>query len=165
METKLKTRTIPFPTSHFPLPDSNFPHLKTNISPMKTSLTWKKTGLQFESTDEKGNTVVLDGNSEIGSSPMTMLLHALAGCTAADVVSILEKMQQPVSGLLVGVDAERAPEGTWPRPWAKMHLTYEVQGDVQREKALRAIELSMEKYCSVSAMLGEVAEITWELKG
>jgi putative redox protein len=131
---------------------------------MKTSLNWKKAGLQFESTDEKGNKVLLDGHSETGSSPMTMLLHALAGCTAADVVSILEKMQQPLGGLAVSVDAERAPEGIFPRPWAKLHITYEVQGNVDPGKAQRAIELSMEKYCSVSGMLGHDAEITWELK-
>lgn len=131
---------------------------------MNTTLTWQKEGLRFSSVDSHGNTVSIDGNSKTASSPMVLLLHAIAGCSAADVLVILERMHQPVAGLEVSVDGTRAPEGIFPRPWKKIHLHYKVSGAVETEKARKAIELSMEKYCSVSAMLSHDAEITWDME-
>jgi putative redox protein len=130
---------------------------------MNTILTWQKE-LLFNSVDSYGKSVVMDGNSKEASSPMVMLLHAVAGCSAADVILILEKMHQAVSGLQVLTEGTRAPEGNYPRPWSKIHLRYRISGPVEKEKAEKAVALSMEKYCSVSAMLSHDAQITWDVE-
>jgi putative redox protein len=82
---------------------------------------------------------------------METVLHALAGCAAVDMVSILEKMRQPLQGLRVEISAERAEDH--PRVFTTIQLRYLVSGDVDPKKAERAAKLSEEKFCSVSAML------------
>ncbi len=110
----------------------------------------------------EGPTVVMDSNKEKGTSPMVMLLHAEAGCTALDVISLLEKMRQPLTGLKIEVEGIKG-DGEFPRIWEKIHLRYIISGDIDPEKAHKAVELSLEKYCSVSAMLSKVAELTHEV--
>ena len=97
-----------------------------------------------------------------GASPMELLLQSLAGCTAMDVVSILQKKRQALTSFQVRVEGERADEH--PKVYTKIHLKYNVNGREISEKAVTdAIELSRTKYCSVSAMLAETAEITYEV--
>ena len=120
---------------------------------------WQQ-GLRFEAHAPSGHTLTIDSPSgtNAGPSPMELVLIALAGCTAMDVASILEKQRQPVTGLEVVVEAERAPEH--PKVYTGYEVTYVVHGaDVDRGAVERAVALSEDKYCSVGAMLGKAALI------
>ncbi|MCL4553617.1 MAG: OsmC family protein [Actinobacteria bacterium] len=114
---------------------------------------------QFVAWDSPGHTVVMDATQEFGGEgagmrPLQVLLAGLAGCSGMDVISILEKKRQQVSGLEVHVNA-RQREDDFPRIYEWVELEFRVTGiDVSEEAVRRAIELSMEKYCSVSGMLG-----------
>lgn len=100
-----------------------------------------------------------EGGKDLGARPMRLLLLGLAGCTAIDVISILRKQRQPVSGLRVEASGNRASEH--PRVYENIELVYRVQGEGVNPSAVeRAIELSETRYCSATAMLGAVAEIT-----
>jgi len=102
------------------------------------------------------------GGRNIGIRPMEMLLIGLAGCTGFDVVSILKKGREAVTGCEVEVEAERAT--TDPKVFTKIHLHYRITGrDLSRAKAERAVTLSKEKYCSASIMLGATAEMSYAL--
>jgi putative redox protein len=107
-----------------------------------------------------GHAIVLDGSAEkVGPSPMELVLVGLVGCTAYDVISILQKKRQAVTGLEVRAQAERAAEP--PRVYTDIHVEYVVHGNGIRPKAVEdAIRLSKEKYCSASIMLGKTAHIT-----
>ena len=121
-------------------------------------------GMMFVGESGSGHAVVMDGAPEyggrnLGIRPMEMLLIGLGGCTAFDVVQILRKGREQVSDCQVDVTAERAE--TDPKVFTKIHLEYRVAGkDLAPVKVERAIQLSKEKYCSASIMLGAVAEIT-----
>jgi len=121
-------------------------------------------GMMFVGESGSGHAVVMDGAPEyggrnLGIRPMEMLLIGLGGCTAFDVVQILRKGREQVSDCEVEVAAERAE--TDPKVFTKIHLEYRVAGkDLAPAKVERAIQLSKEKYCSASIMLGAVAEIT-----
>ncbi len=107
-----------------------------------------------------GHAIVVDGSAQkLGPSPMELLLVGLAGCTAYDVVGILEKKRQRVTGLEVVTRAERAEE--CPRVYTQIEVEYLVKGREIGPKAVEdAIRLSEEKYCSAAAMLGKTARIT-----
>ena len=121
-------------------------------------------GMMFVGESGSGHAVVMDGAPEyggrnVGIRPMEMLLIGLGGCTAFDVVQILRKGREQVSDCEVDVTAERAE--TDPKVFTKIHLEYRVAGkDLAPAKVERAIQLSKEKYCSASIMLGAVVEIT-----
>ncbi len=96
-------------------------------------------------------------------SPMELVLMGLGGCTAFDVVHILEKSREPIEDCVAELDAERAD--TDPRVFTRVHVHFVVTGKgIDRSKVGRAIELSAEKYCSASAMLGKTAEITHDFE-
>ena len=101
------------------------------------------------------------GGDGTAPTPMESVLHSLAACAMVDVVSILEKMRLSMESLEVEVSAERADDH--PKVFTKIHLKFVVTGDLTENKVQRAIELSTEKYCSISAMLSSTAEITHEL--
>jgi len=131
---------------------------------MKASATWTQ-DRQFVGLGESGHALVLDtaeasGGHNTGASPMELLLISLAGCTGVDMVFILtDRMHRQLSGVEVRVDASRRE--AYPRVFNAIELTYLVRGPGLPEKdALRAIRLSAEKYCSVSAMLASTARIT-----
>ncbi len=92
-------------------------------------------------------------------SPMEYVLIALGGCTGVDVVSLLKKWKLPLKSLKIEISAERRDE--FPRVFSKIKLKYIASG-IEEEDLRRAIEESMQKYCSVSAMLGSFAEIEYE---
>ena len=129
---------------------------------MKATVQWKEK-LQFTGMAsitsfpvQMDSTSVTNGGQ--GASPMELVALGLAGCTAMDVISILQKKQQKVAGFDVQVDAERASEH--PRVFTNATITYIVSGTgVEEDALLRAIELSATKYCPVHAMLGQVFPI------
>ena len=137
---------------------------------MEATLRWKG-GMRFGGAAESGGTITLDarpehGGSGEGPSPMETVLLALAGCTGMDVVSILGKMRAPLEGLEIRVSGDRADEH--PRVFTKIRVEYVLRGrDLRPDQAGRAVELSQEKYCSVSAMLRKSAELTytWRIDG
>ena len=103
--------------------------------------------------------IVMDAGSEkIANSPMELVLIALCGCTASDVVGILRKKREKFTGLEVKATSERA-DG-YPAVYTAIHLTYLVRGKVAQKAMEDAVRLSKEKYCSVSAMLEKTAKIT-----
>jgi putative redox protein len=134
---------------------------------MKAHVKWVD-GMMFVGESGSGHAVVMDGAPEyggrnLGIRPMEMLLIGLGGCTAFDVVQILKKGREAVSDCEVEVSAERAE--TDPKVFTKIHIDYRVRGrNLAPTKVQRAIELSKEKYCSASIMLGAVAEITHSWK-
>src|ERR1700733_14606040 len=107
-----------------------------------------------------GHAIVLDTASadKTGGSPMELVLIALCGCTASDVVGILRKKREPFTGLEVSAKGDRA-EG-YPAVFTAIHLTYVVRGQVSQKAVQDAVQLSKDKYCSVSAMLAKTAKIT-----
>ncbi len=124
-----------------------------------TTVRWV-TGKQFVGMDSNNHAVVLSGENQAnGVRPSQMLLIALASCTAVDVVEILAKKRKPLSFFEIIADGEHDQEQPW--PYRKIHVTYRVGGKNLTEKAVKqAIELSEEKYCSVSATVRGVAKIT-----
>ena len=119
-------------------------------------------------TDAKGHTIKIDipveqGGNGDGFRPMQTVLAALCGCSAVDVVSILKKQRQSLTDLVIKVDGERQ-HGIEPSLWEKVHLLFQIKGDVDAAKAARAVQLSIEKYCSVAETLRRAgAVITWEV--
>lgn len=119
----------------------------------------------MEATNEDNHSVTIDGSSSIGGHdagmrPMQLLLAGIGGCSAIDVISILRKQRQPLDDIKVTVDGEREPDKV-PSLFTKIHLHYELFGDLDEQKAARAIKLSNEEYCSVGKMLEKAAEVTY----
>lgn len=134
---------------------------------MKARVKWveKRT---FVGESGTGHTVVL-GNSRapdghtLCPSPMELVLIGTGGCTAFDVVQILEKSRQPIDGCVAELEAERADRD--PQVFTRIHIHFVVSGrGLSRSKVARAISLSAEKYCSASAMLRGTAEITHDFE-
>ena len=123
---------------------------------MKTSLQWVGEKA-FSYQSDSGFTGFIDGAAKDssdakGPSPMELILIGLGGCTAYDVVSILQKARQDVVDCQIKLEAERAP--TVPSVFTKIHIHFLVSGrNLKESQVLRAIELSAEKYCSASLML------------
>lgn len=129
---------------------------------MKARVQWLD-GRAFVGESGSGHAVVMDGAPEaggrnIGVRPMEMLLLGLGGCTAFDVVMILERMREKVTALDVELEAERAAED--PKVFTKVSLVYKLRGyGLKQASVERAIALSAEKYCSASLMIGKTAQI------
>ena len=122
-------------------------------------------GMRFDGSAESGGAMTMDARPEhggegAGPSPMETVLLALGGCTGMDVISILVKMRAPLAGLEIAIAADRADEH--PRVFTRIALEYVFVGDGLRpEQVSRAVELSQERYCSVSAMLRKAAPLTY----
>jgi putative redox protein len=128
---------------------------------MKTTTTWKS-GEQFESKQDH-NTIQLDGNRQEGFSPKALLLSGLAACSGIDVVDILEKMRVEFSRFEIDTETEQTTEH--PKVFKDIHITYKIRTDAGNEdKVRKAINLSLEKYCGVSAMLKKNSPIHYTLE-
>ncbi len=116
---------------------------------------------QFVATSPSGHAITIDSDrtSNKAPGPMELLLMALGACTATDVVSILKKKRQKLESLEVFCSGERASEP--PKVWIKLDVLYRLRGSLDEAAVKRAIELSEQKYCSVSAMLQKTATLTW----
>jgi putative redox protein len=123
----------------------------------------------FEGKDASGHTVKMDsspesGGRDFGIRPMQMLLMGLGGCSGIDIVSILKKQKQTIEGFRILIDGERET-GKEATRWKEIRMIFELKGSIEPEKAKRACELSVEKYCSVaSTLLGSGTKIQWETK-
>jgi putative redox protein len=132
---------------------------------MECTVNWlPASGMGFVAETGSGHVLVMDGAPDGGGRnlaprPMETVLAGTAGCTAYDVVLILQRGRQAVSGCQVKVTSERA--ATDPKVFTRIHMHFVVSGTALPEAAVaRAIQLSHEKYCSASIMLGKTAEIT-----
>lgn len=127
---------------------------------------------RFDAHTPTNNTLVMDaypeeGQSSAGPTPLEALLAALGGCSAIDVLAILEKKRQTVTSYRVEVTGERAEPGTWPRPFTKLVVKHIVAGENLDPAAVeRAVQLSDEKYCSVISTLRATPEVVsvWEVE-
>lgn len=134
---------------------------------MKARIKWIEAA-SFMAEAESGHAVVMDGSPDyggrnLGVRPMEMLLMGLGGCTAFDVVMILNKARQKIVDVEVELSATRAD--SVPKVFTDIHVHFIVKGrDLSEKQVKRAIELSAEKYCSASIMLGKTANITHDFE-
>lgn len=129
----------------------------------QVTVTWQREDLLLEAENDTGNTIVLDsspsgGGKNRGARPLQLLLMGLAGCTSMDVISILQKMREPLEDFRVEVTAKQAADH--PRVYTAIHVAYVLTGNVNEESVRKAIRLSEERYCSANAMLRQAAAIT-----
>lgn len=123
----------------------------------------------FTATDSGGNDLSIDipvekGGNGNGFRPMQLLLAGLGGCSALDVVSILKKQKQQIEAFAIDVDGEREKDKE-PSLWVDVQIVFKLSGDIEPSKAYRAVELSMNKYCSVAATLNRSgANIQWRVE-
>ena len=136
---------------------------------VQIELTRLKGDFGFEARDAAGHVARMDSSPESGGlgfgiRPMQMLLMGLGGCSAIDIVSILKKQRQTVDGFRMHIEGERE-HGKEPSLWKTINIIFELQGAIDPDKAKKACELSMQKYCSVAATLKEAhCTITWEVR-
>ncbi len=123
--------------------------------------------MSFKST-VNGHDIILDADDSVGGEnkgprPKPLLLVALAGCTGMDVVSILSKMRVAFDDVNVEIEAEMTDEH--PKVYSKIHIIYNIKGkDLPMAKVERAVQLSQENYCGVSAMLKKASDLSFEIK-
>lgn len=121
-------------------------------------------GMQFSGAATSGHTLTMDadeasGGSNAGFRPMELLLVAFGGCSGMDVISILRKKRQQVTGLEINIKGEKSDSA--PKIYKEVHIEYVVTGkSVEQQAVERAIMLSLEKYCSVGATLAKAGTIT-----
>lgn len=130
---------------------------------MATVVKWQG-NMAFEATTEAGHSVLMDAAPEVGGDdrgprPMEMVLMGLGGCTGIDVVLMLQKGKQDVKDCQIEITAERAD--TVPKVYTKIHVHFKVFGsELNEKKVQRAVDLSAEKYCSVSKMLEATVQMS-----
>ena len=126
------------------------------------TLAWRE-GLRFEGGAPGGPVTVIDGDNRLAPGPMLTLLLAAASCSGADVVSILEKMRVRLERFRIEAAGTRREED--PRRFLSIHLTYHLEGEgLDEAKARRAVQLSIDKYCSVIHSMASDLRITYDLR-
>lgn len=126
----------------------------------KTTTTWK--GAHEFTSSLEHNTIELDGSKKNGFGPKALLLSGLAGCSGIDIVDILEKMRVAFSDFIIETSAEQTEEH--PRVFKEIIITYRMKTAKENEERIKkAIELSLEKYCGVSAMLKKNSPVNYKL--
>ncbi|WP_242920220.1 OsmC family protein [Pontibacter liquoris] len=131
---------------------------------MQVNLTRVDQDFHFEATGAAGVTINIDGSPQIGgheagARPMELLLMGLGGCSAIDIIQILKKQRQQIDSFNIKVDAARM-EGQVPSLFESIHIHFILGGPLDEEKVRKAIDLSLDKYCSVAAILYKTATIT-----
>ncbi|MFN1835414.1 OsmC family protein [Balneola sp. MJW-20] len=134
---------------------------------MNIQVDWLGKDFHMEAANEEGGKIRMDGNTQIGGleggmSPMQMLLAAIGGCSAIDVISILEKQKQTLKDLSVEVDGDKEKTKAGYSEYKSIHLHFRLSGDLDPKKVERALELSITKYCSVSKALEKGSEISYD---
>ena len=131
---------------------------------MKINVNWLGEGFQFEGLNDKGGKVRMDGSDfDNGLSPMQLLLAGIGGCSAIAVVSILEKQKQPFKSISVEVDGDKQSAGTYSE-FKTIHMHFTFTGDLDPNKVQKALDLSIQKYCSVSKALEKTSEISYDFE-
>ncbi|GAA5220287.1 OsmC family protein [Membranihabitans marinus] len=133
---------------------------------MKISIERASGKYHLKSSNEDGLYVESDASESIGGTnkgvrPMQMVLMALGSCSAIDVVSILEKQKQVLDDIKIEIEAEREKDKE-PSLFTDIHIHFKLYGDIADKKAARAVNLSMDTYCSVAQILKKSANITFE---
>jgi putative redox protein len=131
---------------------------------MKIELNRLNDAFHMEAINEQGNKVHIDASPDIGGTnqgmrPMQMLLSAMGGCSAIDVINILKKQKQPLRDIKITVTGEREKDAV-PSLFVEVHAHFRLFGTIDAEKAKRAVSLAVEKYCSVANTLAYKAKIT-----
>jgi len=127
---------------------------------MTTTTTWK--GAHTFESEHDGNRIAVDGDKVKGHGPKALLLSGLAGCSGIDVVDILEKMRVEFSDFSMEATAEQTEEH--PKVFTGVEITYRMKTNPENEeKVKKAIELSLDKYCGVAAMLRKNSAVTYKL--
>jgi putative redox protein len=135
---------------------------------MKINLHRLNDAYHFEAKNELGKTMFLDANPEVGGGdlafrPVQALVASLGGCSGIDVLMILKKQKQQVDDFDIEIEATRAMDQT-PAIITGLHLKFIVKGKVEKDKLEKAIELSLDKYCTVAKMLEKTAKITYSVQ-
>lgn len=136
---------------------------------MKIDVKWLGKDFHMEAENETNGKIRLDGKNNIGGlegglSPMQLLIAGIGGCSAIDVMSILEKQKQNLTDLKVEVDADRQKLDAGYSEFKTIHLHFILSGDLDAKKVERALDLSISKYCSVSKALEKSSEISYDYK-
>lgn len=131
---------------------------------MKIELNRLNDAFHMEATNEQGSSVQIDASPDIGGAnlgmrPMQMLLAAMGGCSAIDVINILKKQKQPLRDIKIIVTGEREKDAV-PSLFVEAHAHFRLFGELDNEKVKRAVSLAVEKYCSVATTLSHKAKIT-----
>jgi len=125
-------------------------------------------GLHMEAKNEFGRTVQMDGSPDDGGGnlamrPMQLLLAAMGGCSAIDVIGILKKQRQELKDIKITVTGERE-KGVTPSLYTEVHAHFRLFGKIDPDKAEKAVALSVDKYCSVSKTLELRAKVTFSVE-
>jgi len=135
---------------------------------MRVELKRVDDAFRFEAKNTEGGTMHFDASPDIGGHnngvrPMQTLIMAMGGCSAIDIILILKKQKQEIEDFQISIDADRE-QGKEPALWKTAHIVFKLKGKIDKEKAIRAVDLSMKKYCSVSATLEKAGTaITYEV--
>jgi len=134
---------------------------------MQATVRWDK-NMAFSGETATGHLLKMDsapefGGMNTGPRPTELVLHAVAGCTGMDIISILKKMRLEPTSFQLDIEGERAP--TPPKRFFRISLHYRFEGDLPEEKVVRAIELSKEKYCSVAHSLNAEISAFYSING
>lgn len=137
----------------------------TPFTTMSVDLVRVDDAFHFKAVGTAGVALDIDGSTDIGghnagARPMEMLLMGLAGCSAIDVILILQKQKQVVTDFRISVAGKR-PKNAIPAPFQQIHIHYVLSGPLDAGKVQRAIDLSMDKYCSATAQFRPTAQITY----
>ncbi len=132
---------------------------------MKIEIRRLDQAFHLQATNESGNTTETDGAAEIGGGgkamrPMQLLLTSLGSCSTIDVIHFLNKQRQPLQDIRVTLEGEREQDKT-PALFTNIHVHFDLYGPLDDRKVTKAIDLSMEKYCSVARIIEKTARITW----
>jgi putative redox protein len=133
---------------------------------MRVTMRRANDSVLFCADNDIGNSIFIDGSSKVGGvdggfRPMQLLLAGIGGCSAIDVVSILKKQRQNIEDVEIVVDGQREEDAT-PSVFKEIHLHYVLYGELDTAKVERALELGIEKYCSVGEMLKKTATVTYD---
>jgi putative redox protein len=131
---------------------------------MKAEMTWIKE-MEFMS-DNHGVKTLMDatpehGGAQIGPTPKELILNAMMGCTAMDVVSMLKKMRQEISEFKMEIEAVKTTH--YPTHFKSAELVYLIKGNIDPEKAIKAVDASLTKYCGVNYMISKTCQLTFKL--
>jgi len=135
---------------------------------IKIELSRLNDGFHMEAENEQGNVVQMDASPDIGGTnqgmrPMQLLLAAMGGCSSIDVINILKKQKQPLKDIKVTITGEREKDAV-PSLYTEVHAHFKLFGNLDPDKAQKAVSLSIDKYCSVAKTLEKTAKVTYSIE-